>query len=212
MSLWVFDLFLPKLQNSKCKALSINSSTLTSLSPSLSPSLSLSLPLSLSLSPYTHTYTHTHTLTFSPQDGLQPDLSVKWLEHHLFKKSILPSHESLKKEKTIELKTVNCLRTMINSGVQCFTNISCFETSCSKTNFWAINQNCSFSFPVDVLTDLQGLRLTVLVCKKVLFTRGKGKTMIFRQLPNRINYSTNTVMVPGTSNLRKCFKKKCYKV
>lgn len=66
---------------------------------------------------------------------------------------------------------------MLNSGVQCFTNISCFETSCSKTKrFEQSTKIVHFFFPVDVLPDLQGSQLTVLVCKKVLFTQGKEKT------------------------------------
>lgn len=60
LSLWVFlflFLFLPKLQNSKCKALSINSSTFTKL--------------------YTHRYTHRHSIRWSPARPLSKnDLNI----------------------------------------------------------------------------------------------------------------------------------------
>lgn len=105
-------LFLPKLQNSKCKALRINSSTFTKLHT------------------HTETRTRTHSVGWSPA---RPLSKMTWTSAVQEKYSTFTHKKVKKKKKTIELKTVNCLRIMLNSGVQCFTNISCFQTSCSKT-------------------------------------------------------------------------------
>lgn len=126
-------------------------------------------------------------------------------------KSILPSQRERSKTKRLYwTKTVNCLRLTLNSGARCFTNKSCFRTSCSKAKY--------FEQPTKIVPFLfcrctkrsQGLWFTVLVCQRCCLQKAKRNPRIPDRCQIKGIYSTNTVRCSAPATRRGVSK--CHKV